>query len=58
MNSAGVAASSRTRRLGYTPPQQPQRCRPGTAAKAAGMANMPLMVSLNRSVANLRGLDG
>jgi hypothetical protein len=58
MNTAGVAASSRTRRPEYTPPQQPQRCRPGTAAKAAGIAHMPLMVWLNRSVANRRGMDG
>jgi hypothetical protein len=41
MATAGVAANARTRRSGYTPPQQPQRRRPGTAAKTAGSANMP-----------------
>jgi hypothetical protein len=41
MATAGVAANARTRRRGYTPPQQPQRRRPGTAAKTAGSANMP-----------------
>jgi hypothetical protein len=40
MATVGVAANARTRRRGYTPPQQPQRRRPGTAAKAAGHANM------------------
>src|SRR3954466_15778316 len=46
MNIPGVAARALTRRRGYTPPQQPQRARPGTAAKAAGNANMPDMVFL------------
>jgi hypothetical protein len=36
----GVAARARTRRWGYTPPQQPQRRRPGRTAKTAGNANM------------------
>jgi hypothetical protein len=58
MNTAGVAASSRTRRPEYTPPQQPQRCRPGTAAKAAGIANTLIMVSLHRSVAKWNWLHG
>src|SRR5215207_2365367 len=40
MNTPGMFASSRTCRWGNTPPQQPQRCRPGTAAKGAGRANM------------------
>lgn len=40
MTTSGVAASARTRRRGYTPPQQPQRRRPGTTAKTAGSANM------------------
>jgi hypothetical protein len=44
MNTAGVAASPRTCRPVQAPPQQPQRYRPGTAAKAAGIANMPLMI--------------
>jgi hypothetical protein len=40
MATPGVAASARTRRRGYTPPQQPQQRRPGTAAKSAGSASM------------------
>jgi hypothetical protein len=44
-DTPGVEASRRTRRLGYTPPQQPQRTRPGTAAKTAGNANMSVMVT-------------
>ena len=47
-DTPGVEASWRTRRRGYTPPQQPQRTRPGTAAKTAGNANMPVMVPARR----------
>ena len=43
-DTPGVEAGWRTRRRAYTPPQQPQRTRPGTAAKTAGNANMPVMV--------------
>jgi len=45
MNTPGVDASWHTRRRRYTPPQHPQRARPGTAAKTAGKANMPVMVT-------------
>jgi N-acetylmuramoyl-L-alanine amidase len=44
MTTPGVAASRRTRRRGYTPPQQPQRSSPGTAAKIAGNANMTVIM--------------
>lgn len=36
----GVAATVVTERRAYTPPQHPQRCKPGTAARIAGRAIM------------------
>jgi hypothetical protein len=48
MKTPGVAANWRTRRWGYTPPQQPQRWNPGTAANSAGSANMPVIVVVAR----------